>query len=140
MSATLLPGLSEVSIVALAVAGLCNPYKLICCATFGNWLGGVFTYLTAWLFGFQRLADWFSISSDQISGVVSWVQTYGGWAGIAAWMPVVGDPLVACLGLLHTSPFLTLTTMFVGKALRYAVLLIIASRTTKSLSLSLSAQ
>ena len=50
--------------------------------------------------------------------------TLGGMTnyGIGRWLPVIGDPIAIALGLFRTPAWPVLVLMFMGKAVRYAVL------------------
>ena len=120
LSATLLPGFSEVGLVALVASGRFRPWSLIGYATAGNWIGGVITYGMGWALGMGLAAEWTGgVSMDDIEGVRSWVESYGAWCGLLVWVPVIGDPLAAALGFAHSPVVGTLGLMLVGKAARY---------------------
>ncbi len=128
LSATLLPGFSEVGLAALAAAGAYKTWTLVWTASVGNWLGGVATYATGWWLGIERCSEWMCISAESVSAVQSWVETYGAWCGLLVWTPVIGDPLAAALGLAHSPIFGTLTLMFVGKTIRYIIIIMVMDR------------
>ncbi|MCI5982991.1 MAG: hypothetical protein SPE05_06040 [Bacteroidales bacterium] len=130
LSSTLLPGVSEVSLTALIAAGLCRFWPLFFTATIGNWLGSVFTFATGWLFGNQELYAWLGLEATEVASVMDWVSEWGVWAGLAVWVPIVGDPLAAALGLAHTPAVATCTTILIGKAVRYAVIMGLVQKIT----------
>ncbi|MBQ3634498.1 MAG: DedA family protein [Bacteroidales bacterium] len=121
-SATLLPGVSEAGLVAVALTLQFKIGRLVGVATLGNWLGGMLTYATGWWLGIEQVAEWFSISPESIAEMENWVDRYGGWAGLGVWLPIVGDPLAAALGVVRANPMLVGVTMLVGKAIRYVVI------------------
>ena len=53
----------------------------------------------------------------------SLVQRYGVWCALLCWLPVIGDPIAIALGLFRTRILPVTVLMFIGKAVRYAVLL-----------------
>ncbi len=128
LSATLLPGVSEVGLAALAASGAFRPWPLVWAASAGNWLGGMATYATGWLLGLGKLAEWFGISAESVSGVEAWVETYGAWCGLLVWTPVIGDPLAAALGMAHSPVAATCALMLIGKAARYLIIIFVADR------------
>lgn len=128
LSATLLPGFSEVGLAALAASGAFGAWSLVTVASVGNWLGGVVTYATGWILGMDKLAEWFGISAESMAGAEAWVEAYGAWCGLAVWMPVVGDPLAAALGLAHAPAVGTCAGMLVGKAARYILIVFVIDK------------
>ena len=128
LSATLLPGFSEVGLAALAAGGVYRAWTLVGVASLGNWLGGVITYATGWWLGMEKLVDWFGISAESVAGVETWVESYGALCGLLVWTPVVGDPLAAALGLAHSPVVGTCLLMFIGKALRYICIVFVVDK------------
>lgn len=133
LSATLLPGFSEVGLAALAASGAFGAWSLVAFASVGNWLGGVVTYACGWLLGLDALCEWLGFSVESIEGVRAWVESYGAWCGLLVWTPVFGDPLAAALGLAHSPAFGTLALMFVGKAARYIIIVFVADRASAAI-------
>lgn len=120
LSATLLPGFSEVGLVALVASGRFRPWSLIWYASAGNWIGGVITYGMGWTLSMGLEAEWATgVSMEEIEGVRAWVESYGAWCGLLVWVPVIGDPIAAALGFAHSPVAGTLSLMLVGKAARY---------------------
>lgn len=133
LSATLLPGISEVGLAGLVAMGTFKRWPLLLSATAGNWLGGAITFAMFW-YGVDGI-DWLGLKQDEIDSVMSWAKEWGGWCGILVWVPVVGDPLAAALGIIKASPALTLITMFIGKAARYVIVLFVTSATVSAVRL-----
>lgn len=120
LSATLLPGSSEIILIAMLSQGLAEPLLLVFAATFGNVLGS----LVNWLLGKYLMRfmgrRWFPVSLAQYDKAKKWFERYGIWSLLLAWLPVVGDPLTLIAGTLgvRLRTFLILVT--VGKFARYA--------------------
>ena len=125
-AATLLPGVSEVGLGAMIVRQECPVVPLVVVATLGNWLGSVFTYAVGYLCGMSKLSQWLRMSEKSVEKMRRFADRYGAYGGLAAWVPVVGDPLVACMGLVRTPVLPSCITMLIGKAVRYAVIAIAA--------------
>ena len=122
LSATLLPGTSEVLLLGLLAQGY-DPWTLWCWATAGNTLGSVINWLLGrYLIHFQD-RKWFPIKQRSILRAQHWFQRYGVWSLLMAWAPVIGDGLTLIAGLLRVrfGQFLVLTA--IGKGARYAVML-----------------
>lgn len=111
LSATLLPGGSEVVLWALVRqdAGLFWP--AIAVATAGNTLGG----MSSWLIG--RL-----ISAKVPPRGLKWVQDWGVLALLLSWLPVAGDGLCVAAGWLRLHWLPSLACIAAGKLARYLVI------------------
>ena len=116
LSATLLPGSSEILLAYLVATSSHSPVLLLLLATAGNTLGGFTTYwlgrFLAWRFPNKSLREHHRLAMARI-------QRWGSLSLLLSWVPVVGDPLCAAAGYLKLNPLLTLVLLAVGKALRY---------------------
>jgi membrane protein YqaA with SNARE-associated domain len=119
LSATLLPGSSEVALAALLALGKHDAATLVAVATAGNVLGSVVNWaLGRWL---SHYADrrWFPIGPGAYARAAAWYNRFGLWSLLFAWLPVVGDPLTLVAGALRV-PFLRFVVLVtLGKAGRY---------------------
>lgn len=70
LSATLLPGNSEVVLVAMLLAGVSHPWWLVLIATIGNSLGGVTNVILGRLFPLRKTSRW------QVRAA-GWLKRYG---------------------------------------------------------------
>jgi len=111
LSATLLPGSSEVFFLVLLTQLPEQWPAAVITATAGNTLGGMSTYLLARLL--PQRAD---VSR------LAWVRRYGAVTLLLSWAPVIGDALCAAAGWLRLRWRRCLLWMTLGKGLRYAVL------------------
>lgn len=110
VSATVLPGNSEVVLVAVLKAWPDRAGAAIAVATLGNTLGGLTTY------GLGRLA---ASKVDPAHRSVVLVRRYGAMALLASWVPLVGDALCAAAGWLRVPLGRCALAMAAGKAARY---------------------
>ncbi len=111
LSATLLPGNSEVFLVALVAKYPGLVWQAIAVATVGNTLGGMTSYLVGRLV--PRRVD---------NRAMRWLQRHGEWALLLSWAPVVGDALCVAAGWLRLNAWVSLAMLAIGKCVRYAVL------------------
>ena len=122
LSATLLPGTSEILLAGLQAQGH-DPVTLWAWATAGNTLGS----LVNWLLGLYLLhfsdRSWFPFRAERLQRAQAWFQRYGVWSLLLAWAPVIGDGLTFVAGVMkvHWLPFVLL--VMIGKGLRYAIIL-----------------
>lgn len=111
LAATILPGGSEIALLALIHSRPDLLWPAIAVATVGNTLGSVSTY---WI---GRLLP------NKVRAVdVIRLHRYGYWALLFAWLPVAGDALALGAGWLRLSPWWSLLAFAVGKLLRYLVI------------------
>lgn len=121
LSATLLPGGSEVLFAGL-LAGGGDPFLLWAWATAGNTLGAALNWtLGRYLLHFQG-RSWFPFRADGLQRAQAWFQRYGVWSLLLAWAPLVGDALTFIAGVMRVRFMLFLLLTAVGKAGRYAIL------------------
>ncbi|MCC5854030.1 MAG: DedA family protein [Alkalimonas sp.] len=121
-AATLLPGSSEILLLALQQQGYL-PIWLWLFATAGNTLGScVNWYLGKEVNRFQH-KRWFPFTPEQMNKASVRFQRYGSWGLLLSWLPVVGDPFTLVAGVMRVRFPLFLLLVAVGKSLRYAVLL-----------------
>lgn len=116
LSATLLPGGSEIVLGLLNQDALRSPWQLVTVATLGNTLGA----MTTWWIGYL-LARYYATESlgAERERAVERLRRWGHPLLLLSWLPAVGDPLCLAAGWLRI-PFLTaLGYIVVGKALRY---------------------
>ena len=115
LSSTLLPGNSEVVLVAMLLSGVSQPWLLVLIATMGNSLGGLTNVILGRFFPLREKSRW-------QEKAVGWLKRYGAATLLLSWMPVIGDLLCLLAGWMRISwgpvPFF----LCPGKALRYALL------------------
>ena len=108
LAATLLPGGSEFVFAGVLSAKPHLYWPALAVVTIGNTLGGMSSYLIGRLLP-QRA---------ELKGL-KWVQSYGSPALLAAWVPIIGDPLCVAAGWLRIDAWLAMLFMAIGKFARY---------------------
>lgn len=114
LSATLLPGNSEVVLVAMLLSGVSQPWLLVLIATMGNSLGGLTNVILGRFFPLREKSRW-------QEKAVGWLKRYGAATLLLSWMPVIGDLLCLLAGWMRISWGLVLFFLCLGKALRYVL-------------------
>lgn len=109
-AATILPGGSEIALVAVIQRNPETLWAAIVVATAGNTLGAMTTYAIGRL-----------IPNRLRPVAIASVQRYGAWALLLAWLPVVGDALALAAGWLRLNPWLSMVALAAGKLARYLV-------------------
>lgn len=116
LSATLLPGSSEATLIAALSTEQHSVFLVIMVATLGNTLGGLTNY---------GLGFWIPNRTDgkkQGLRAISWLSQYGYVALLFSWLPVIGDPLCLAAGWLRMKLVPCIILITVGKAARYSLL------------------
>jgi membrane protein YqaA with SNARE-associated domain len=111
LSATLLPGGSELVLFALLKLHSADVWSALAIATLGNTLGGMTSYLIG------RLVP----QRKPFKGVPA-LQRYGSPALLFSWLPVIGDALCVAAGWLRINAWSAGVFMAIGKLGRYAVI------------------
>jgi membrane protein YqaA with SNARE-associated domain len=108
LSATLLPGNSEVVMVALLQQAPHLAWPAIVVATAGNTLGGLSSYLVGRFFPQPTPNRGFD-----------WLSRYGPVALLLSWVPLVGDGLCVASGWLRHNVLAAALFIAIGKFARY---------------------
>jgi membrane protein YqaA with SNARE-associated domain len=123
LSATILPGSSELVLAALAAEGHQHFVVLLVVATVANTLGSA----TNWWLGGQaeRFSQrrWFPATPDQLATAQNWFQRYGKWSLLLSPLPVMGDALTLTAGVMRMNFLQFLLIVGCAKAARYMVVL-----------------
>ncbi|AXF62291.1 hypothetical protein C3387_08215 [Leclercia sp. LSNIH6] len=112
LSATILPGNSEVVLVAMLLSSVSQPWLLVLIATMGNSLGGLTNVILGRFFPLRKTSRW-------QEKAVGWLKRYGAATLLLSWMPVIGDLLCLLAGWMRIPWGPVLFFLCLGKALRY---------------------
>lgn len=115
LSATLLPGNSEIVLTALLVAERFSPWLLVSVAAAGNALGGMTNVIIGRLL--PELPSGRGTAAAQ-----RWLRKYGAPALLLSWVPIIGDVLCVLAGWMRMSWTPVIVYLTVGKVLRYVAL------------------
>lgn len=126
LSSTILPGNSEVVFVTLALPimtlnGIWSMelFSLLLIATSGNTLGSLTTYWLGRLLP-QPLQN---AGKNRRLWAMEKLQRYGALTLLLSPLPIIGDVLCAIAGYLRINWCACLLAMFIGKGVRYALLI-----------------
>ncbi len=121
LAGSVFPFSSEAVMVSLQLAGL-EPWPLFLSATVGNVAGSMFNY---WIGTFGRM-EWIEkylhIRREKIEKTRRWMEGRGAWIGTLCFLPILGSVLSVTLGYMRANPYITLIAITIGKAVRYAML------------------
>ena len=120
LAATLLPGSSEILLVALIVQHPDAALLFVLVATVGNTAGSVVNYVLGLGLG-RPVAERFPkfVSKESLARAEDWFSRYGMWTLLFAWVPVIGDPLTVVAGVLRTRLVQFVLLVAAGKSARY---------------------
>ena len=119
ISATLLPGSSEINLIATLKLGDNPIWLILLVATIGNTLGGITNYWIGRLFPEKKP------KSKYVHKAKKWLKKYGYWCLLLSWLPIIGDPLCIAAGWLRMHHWLCLVAIASGKAARYTTLAVL---------------
>ncbi len=114
LSATLLPGSSEVLLVSFLVTHAASAMPLILVATVGNTLGGLTNVVLGRFLPQPK-------PKTATATALRWLKRYGSAALLLSWVPVIGDVLCVAAGWLRLPWCYSALFIFMGKALRYII-------------------
>ncbi|MBV7316906.1 YqaA family protein [Shewanella sp. NIFS-20-20] len=121
LAATLLPGGSEVLLVALLTKEGSHAWALVVAASLGNTLGSMTSYLLG-LYGRRAISPEQMATKGYRHGL-NLIQKYGMWSLLLAWVPVVGDLLCVIAGWMKLPILPASLLIFIGKFIRYLLLM-----------------
>ncbi|MDC1310880.1 DedA family protein [Burkholderiales bacterium] len=115
LSATVLPGSSEVVFITMLLHEVSSKWTALWVATIGNTLGGITTFF------FGRLLPIYRLPSKRI---LASVRRWGGVSLLFSWVPLLGDAVCLAAGLLRTHLLLSIGCIALGKFVRYWILMV----------------
>ena len=121
LAATVIPLSSEALFVLMLFHF--DPWICLIVATAGNSLGGWLNYGLGYLGNPEWLAR-IRVKPAQIHRWKDKVNSYGVWLALFSWLPFVGDIMAVALGFFRADWKGSFFFIFVGKFLRYLVILV----------------
>jgi len=121
VSATLLPGSSELVLAGVLASGEVSVGVAVIVATIGNTLGACVNWVIGRFFAHFRHHRYFPVDEDKYDAYAHWYQKWGVWSLLASWVPIIGDPLTVLAGVARTPFMLFVAVVFFAKAVRYLV-------------------
>ncbi len=122
LAGSILPFSSELVLVALVKLGL-NPTACIIAASLGNTAGGMTCYFMGRLGKISWIEKYFKIKKEKIDKMVNFLHGKGALMGFFAFLPAIGEVISMALGFMRSNLWLTTLAMFIGKLVRYILLL-----------------
>lgn len=121
LSATLLPGSSEVALAAALATGRTGLADALIVATIGNTLGSCVNWALGLFVTRWRGSRFFPVKEKDYERYCTLYQKYGLWSLLASWVPIIGDPLTVMAGVFRTPLRLFIPIVAFSKFVRYAL-------------------
>ena len=122
LAGSFFPFSSEVVMMGLLGIGA-SPTSLLIWGTFGNILGSLFNYGIGSLGREEWITQYAKVPPEKLEHGKAYVHRYGPWAGLLAWVPLLGSVVTVALGYLRVNLPLSLLTIGIGKYVRYQILI-----------------
>jgi membrane protein YqaA with SNARE-associated domain len=123
LAATLLPGGSEAVLFGVLELHAGLYWQALAVVTLGNTLGGMSSYLIGRLLPLRQPAGRAAARSER---ALAYARRFGSPALLAAWVPLLGDPLCVAAGWLRLPWPAVAAYMALGKLARYLVVAAVA--------------
>ena len=123
IAGSVLPFSSELVMMMLVQMGL-SPVWCVVAASVGNTLGGMTCYWIGHLGKTEWIEKYLKVDAAKIEKATAFLSGRGAVMGFFAFLPYIGEAVAIALGLMRSNVWITYLSMFVGKLLRYVVLLL----------------
>jgi len=122
LAGSIVPFSSEIVLIALVRLGL-DPVGCLIAASLGNTAGGMTCYYMGHLGKIEWIEKYFKVKEAKILKMQKFLQGKGAFMAIFAFLPTFGEIISIALGFMRSNVWLTITYMFVGKLVRYIIIL-----------------
>lgn len=122
LAGSIMPFSSELVLMALVKLGL-PPIACLIAATLGNTTGGMTCYYMGRLGKICWMEKYFRVKKEKVDSMVKFLQGKGALMAFFTFLPAIGEVIAIALGFMRSNTWLTVISMFVGKLLRYLLLL-----------------
>ena len=116
------PFSSEAVMMGLMAAGL-DPWGLVVYGTIGNVLGSMFNFFVGHMGKVEWIEKYLHVSKEKMDKANQFMGGRGAWMGFFAFLPVLGSAITIALGLMRANIPISITSITIGKFLRYVILI-----------------
>jgi membrane protein YqaA with SNARE-associated domain len=116
------PFSSEAVMMGLMAAGL-DPWGLVVYGTIGNVLGSMFNFFVGRMGKVEWIEKYLHVSKEKMDKAIQFMGGRGAWMGFFAFLPVLGSAITIALGLMRANIPISITSITIGKFLRYVILI-----------------
>ncbi|RGM49977.1 MULTISPECIES: YqaA family protein [Bacteroides] len=124
LAGSIIPFSSELVMIALVKVGL-SPVLCVIAATLGNTVGGMTCYYMGRLGKVDWIEKYFKVKKEKVEKMQQFLQGKGALMAFFAFLPFVGEVIAIALGFMRSNIWLTITSMFTGKLIRYVLMLLV---------------
>ena len=126
LAGSFFPFSSELVMAGLMATGL-DPWQLMIYGTIGNVLGSIFNYCVGRMGKLEWIEKYLHVKQKDLDRATKFMAGRGAWMGFFAFVPILGSAITVALGLMRANIPISLTSMAIGKFLRYVALIYGAS-------------
>lgn len=126
LAGSFFPFSSEAVMLGLLAAGL-KAEPLVIYGTIGNVLGSMFNYGVGRLGRLDWVEKYLHVKKEDLDKARRFMAGRGAWMGFFAFLPVIGSAITICLGFMRANVLVSITSITIGKLLRYIILMYGAS-------------
>ena len=126
LSATILPGQSEIALTSLIILNNHSISFLVSIASLGNVLGSLFNWFIGCKLERFKKKKWFPVTDLQLKKASNWYHKYGKWTLLLSWVPFVGDPITIVAGIFRVPIMYFILIVSFAKTMRYIFIASIA--------------
>ena len=126
LSATILPGQSEIALTSLIILNNHSLSFLVFIASLGNILGSLFNWFIGCKLERFKKKKWFPVTDLQLKKASNWYHKYGKWTLLLSWVPFVGDPITIVAGIFRVPIIHFILIVSFAKTMRYIFIACIA--------------
>ena len=121
LAGSVFPFSSEAVMLGLMAAGL-DGWQLVVYGTVGNVLGSMFNYGVGRMGRLDWIERYLHVKKKDLDKAQRMMAGRGAWFGFFAFLPVLGSAITIMLGLMRANITISLTSISIGKFLRYLAL------------------
>ena len=122
LAGSFFPFSSEAVMIALLAAGL-DGGQLVVYGSIGNVAGGMFNYCVGRLGRVDWIERYLHVKRSQLERAQRFMAGKGAWMGVFSFLPILGSAITIALGLMRANIPISLTSIAIGKIMRYVVLI-----------------
>lgn len=122
LAGSFFPFSSEAVMLGLLAAGL-KAEPLVIYGTIGNVLGSMFNYGVGRLGRLDWVEKYLHVKKENLDKARRFMAGRGAWMGFFAFLPVIGSAITICLGFMRANVLVSITSITIGKLLRYIILM-----------------
>ena len=126
LAGSVVPFSSELVLVTLLKMGV-DPFWGIFAATVGNTLGTFTCYCLGYLGKQEWIEKYMRVKPERIERVKRFLSGKGAMMAFFTFLPTFGELIAIALGYMRANLWLTITSMFIGKLVRYIVVIYLAN-------------